>query len=167
MTRFQSINCSDHVFRVRVWTKTVPTDNGDTITYQLSPKPTVHLESHLINVDEGSLRSLVESQLPKRGNAEVLDMMFEATYRACLLEDPYEAASQFKSRPYEVKENQIIIPKSHHAGYGRVRPAFFLRRDVREYEEGMSENEIRLLFESDEKSVPDLEFTSALFVASR
>ena len=167
MFQFQSNNCPAHVFRVRVWTKTVPADNGDKITYHLSPKPTTLLESHLINVDERPLRDLVESKLPKRGNSEVLDMMFEATYRACLLEDPYEAASQFKSQPYEVRENQIIIPKSHHAGHGRVRPAFFLRRDVRKYDEEMSEDEIRHLFESDEKSVPDLEFTSALFVASR
>ena len=165
MFQFQSNNCPAQVFRVRVWTKTLPTDDGETITYNLSPKPTIHLESHLINVDEGSLRDLVESKLPKRGNPEVLDTMFEATYRACRLEDPYEAASQFKSQPYEVNENQIIIPKSHHAGRGRVRPAFFLRRDVREYDEGISEDEIRRLFESDEKSVPDLEFTSALFVS--
>ena len=165
MFQFQSNNCPAQVFRVRVWTKTLPTDDGETITYNLSPKPTIHLESHLINVDEGPLRDLVESKLPKRWNPEVLAMMFEATYRACLFEDPYQAASQFKSRPYEVRENKIIIPKSHHAGHRRVAPAFFLRRDVREYEEGMCENEIRRLFESDEKSVPDLEFTSALFVS--
>ena len=163
MTLFNSSNCPAYVFQVRLWTKAIHHDDGDTITYDLSSKPIIHLESHLINLDEEPLRVLIRSKLPKRGRPKVLEAMLDATCRACVLEDPYEAAANFKYDRYQVEKDKVIVPKASFEGRNIIRPVFFLQRDVRRYTDGMSGEEIKRLFEREDEAIPELEFMAILF----
>ena len=152
-----------YMFRVRFWTQAlIESEDEETIIYNIKIKPRFVFYK-IQNMDDDVLQDHIRSSLPKRCSYYYKSKIFNLTYKACSLDDPFVITKDMSHDSYKVLENKIIVPKSSFEGRNVTRPAFILRRDVRKYDHEMSQEQRMRLFANAEAAVEDFELMAIIF----
>lgn len=157
-------NFHDHILRVRFWTRAlIESEDEETVIYNISLKPRFDFYVIQGSEEKREIEEKISLAIPKRGSRNYKNKIFDATYRACLIEEPNLAAKNFSSDFYRIEGDTVIFKKSSFEDHNVIKPVFILRRDVRRCVKDMNSLQIKNLFKDKDSAVDHLEFMAILF----